>query len=292
VVCCNNRITLFHQYGIMTNSTPITDKAHINRQIPLPYYYQLEEILREQIESGKWQVDQKIPSEAELCEAFNVSRTVVRQALSELVSKGLLYRQKGKGTFVAKPKINESLVQNLTGFYEDMVARGLTPVTQVLRQQTSPANKKVAEKLGVPEGTPVIEIERLRAISDQPIVLVTTYLPYECCPGLLEEDLTNQSLYYLLEYKHNVRIARGRRTIEAVAANEREARLLQVKRNAPLVLLDSIGYLEDGRPVEYFHALHRGDRARFEVELIRVRKGDKVAVDESHPLPNSWDLHE
>jgi len=276
----------------MEKPTPIADKVHINRQIPLPYYYQLEEILREEIESGKWLVDQKIPSEAELCEAFNVSRTVVRQAISELVAKGLLYRRKGKGTFVAKPKINESLIQNLTGFYEDMVARGLTPVTQVLAQKTSPASKKVAEKLGIPEGTPVIEIERLRSVNDQPIVLVTTYLPYELCTGLLQEDLTNQSLYHLLEYKYDLRIARGRRTIEAVAANEREAHLLQVKRNAPLVLLDSVSYLEDGRPIEYFHALHRGDRARFEVELIRMRKGDKVAVDEFSPLPNSLDLRE
>jgi GntR family transcriptional regulator len=270
----------------------MTENVSINRQIPLPYYYQLEEILREQMESGKWWVDQRIPSEAELCEAFRVSRTVVRQALNDLVSKGMLYRQKGKGTFVAKPKIDENLIQNLTGFYDDMVARGLHPVTQVLTQKTSPANKKVAHKLTISEGALVIEVERLRFINDQPIVLVTTYLPYELCPELLREDLTSQSLYHVLEDKFRLRIARGRRTIEAVAANEREARLLQVKRNAPLVLLDSVSYLEDGRPIEYFHALHRGDRARFEVELVHMRRGDKLAVDESRPLPNSWDLRE
>jgi len=261
----------------------------INREIPLPYYYQLEEILREQIESGKWQVDQKIPSEAELCKTFSVSRTVVRQALSELVNRGLLYRVKGKGTFVAKPKINESLMQNLTGFYEDMIARGLEPVTRVLVQRKTPANKKVAEKLEIQPGAPVIEIERLRSVNDQPITLVTTYLPYELCPGLLQEDLTHQSLYRLLEDKYELMIVRGRRTIEAVAANEREAHLLQVQKNAPLVLLDSVSYLEDGRPVEYFHALHSGKRARFEVELVRVRPGNTPRVEN---LPHSMTLRE
>jgi GntR family transcriptional regulator len=276
----------------MTRLDPIVGGATIDVESPLPYYYQLEEILRERIESGNWTPDQQVPSERELCEGFSVSRTVVRQALNELVNKGFLYRRKGKGTFVAQPKVNESLIQKLTGFYEDMVERGYEPETQVLLQQVSPANQKIAEKLAIPEGTPVIEIERLRSIRKEPILLVTTYLPYALCPGLLQENLANQSLYSLLENKWNCHIVRGRRTIEAVAANEREARLLKVKRRAPLVLLDSVSYLEDGRPIEYFHAVHRGDRARFEVELIRDRSWKNPTVESLADLPNALSLHE
>lgn len=254
----------------------------IDRNSPLPYYFQMKELLVEEVESGRWQLDQQIPSEFELCEHFAVSRTVVRQAINDLVQDGLLYRQKGKGTFVARPKIMESLAQNLSGFYEDMVARGLKSVTRVLEQIKVEANRKVADHLGLSRGDPVIKIDRLRFVNDEPLVLVTTYLPYEICPSLIEEDLNLQSLYALLEEKYGLKIVRGRRTLEAVAANEYEAHLLEVKVSAPLMLLNSVSYLADGRPVEYFHALHRGDRSKFEVALVRVRNQTTRSTEESN----------
>ena len=246
----------------------------IQKDSPLPLYFQLKELLRQEIESGHWQPGQRIPSEAELCQAFDISRSVVRQALRELEYQGLLYREQGKGTFVAQPKISESLMQDLSGFYEDMVAKGLTPVTRVLRQEVQPADKKIANYLQIEPGDKVIVIERLRSVDSEPINLVTTYLPYDICPDLIDEDLTTQSLYALLEKKHGLELSHGRRTIEAVAANQYEAQLLGVEEGAPLVLLDSVSYLRDGRPIEYFHAVHRGDRSRFEVEVVRVRRGE------------------
>jgi GntR family transcriptional regulator len=118
----------------------------------------------------------------------------------------------------------------------------------------------------------VIELRRLRFVDQAPIQIVTSYLPYDLCSQVAEMDLTNRSLYELLERDLGLLIARGKRFIEAVAANDEEAKLLCVERGAPLVMLDSISYLEDGRPIEYYHALHRGDRSRFEVELVRVRE--------------------
>jgi GntR family transcriptional regulator len=263
----------------------------INKDSPIPYYFQLEEILREQIESGKWAPGQQIPSETELCEIFDVSRTVVRQALNELVNEGLLYRRRGKGTFVAKPKIAESLVQNLTGFYEDMVAKGLTPITQVLEQKLIPASKKVAAMLNLKEGDQVIKIDRLRSIGSEPILIVTTFIPYHICPALAEEDLTNQSLYAVLEDRYGLSIARGRRTLEAISASEEDAKLLGVEEGDPLIFLKSVSYLENGEPIEYFEAKHRGDRSRFEVELVRHRR-PHVSIEEILPpeLPPSNDL--
>ena len=264
----------------MNDHTSLDGHKMIKRDIPLPYYFQLKELLREEIESRRWQPDQQIPSEWELCEQLDLSRTVVRQALNELVNEGLLYRQKGKGTFVARPKIGESLVQNLSGFYEDMVARGLTPLTQVLEQTVVPATKKIAERLNLEPLAQVFKITRLRFVNDDPILLVTTYIPYDACPDLLSEDLSQQSLYALLEDKYGLEIVRGHRTLEAVAANETEARLLKISTNAPLIVLDSVSYLRDGRPIEYYHAVHRGDRSRFEVELFRARKRGRVTMDE------------
>jgi len=247
-------------------------KKLIKKDSPIPYYFQLEEILREEIESGKWTPGQQIPSESELCEILDVSRTVVRQALNELVNEGLLYRRRGKGTFVARSKIAESLVQNLTGFYEDMVAKGLTPITQVLEQKLIPASKKVAAMLNLKEGDQVIKIDRLRSVGNEPILIVTTFIPYQICPALLEEDLTNQSLYAVLEDRYKLEIARGRRTLEAISASDEDAKLLGIEEGDPLILLKSVSYLEDGGPIEYFEAKHRGDRSRFEVELIRRRR--------------------
>lgn len=246
----------------------------IDRTSPIPYYVQVRDILRENIQDGSWQPGVQIPGEPELCRIFGVSRTVIRQALNEMVQKGLIVREKGKGTFVATPKISEGLVGQLTGFYQDMVEQGYKPVARVLRQDIIPATRKVAAYLNVEFGSQVIAIERLRFIEDLPIQLVTTYLPYTLCPDLATVDFSHQSLYAFLEQHCGIMIARGRRSIEAVSANEYEARHLKVPKGAPLILLDSVSYLNDGTPVEYYHAVHRGDRAKFEVELVRVRKMD------------------
>lgn len=247
----------------------------INFSSHIPYYIQLMELLKSQILAKKWFPGEQIPGEQDLCDTYGVSRTVVRQALRELELDGVITRRKGKGTFVAEPKISEGLVQHLTGFYQDMVDRGLNPVTRVLHQNVVGASEKVAHFLEIPVGTEVVDIQRLRFIDDMPIQLVTTYIPYQVYPPVAKVDLTNRSLYEFLEKEGGISLARGRRYIEAVLAAETEALLLGIERGAPLLMLDSVSYAENGQPIEYYHALHRGDRSRFEVELVRLR--DKVS---------------
>jgi GntR family transcriptional regulator len=246
----------------------------INFESPIPYYIQLVNILKENIQSEVWKPGDQIPGEQDLCELYGVSRTVVRQALLELELEGLINRRKGKGTFISLPKISEGLVQKLTGFYQDMVERGLNPVTRVLHQDVIPASEKVARFLDINPGDQVIDILRLRFINDEPIQMVTTYVPFEMCPALATVDLTNRSLYKFLETECGIFIAKGQRYVEAVLANETEAELLGIERGAPLLMLDSISFSDGDRPIEYYHALHRGDRSRFEVELVRTR--DKI----------------
>jgi GntR family transcriptional regulator len=244
----------------------------INFESRIPYYVQLIDILKEKVRLGSWAPGDQIPGEQDLCELYRVSRTVVRQTLRELELEGVINRRKGKGSFISLPKISEGLVQKLTGFYQDMVERGLKPVTKVLHQNVSPSNEKVARFLNIKPGEKVIDILRLRFINEEPIQLVTTYIPFEICPALANVDLTNRSLYEYLEKEGGIFIAKGRRYIEAVLANESEAALLGIERGAPLVMLDSISFSENGQPIEYYHALHRGDRSRFEVELLRSRE--------------------
>jgi GntR family transcriptional regulator len=259
----------------------------------IPFYVQLKELLLEHIEDGTWQPGDQLPSEAELCERFGVSRTVVRQALTELVHDGSVVREQGRGSFVAQPKINEGLVQRLTGFHEDMAERGLHPFSRVLRQKVTPASATVARHLDVAAGTPLIVIDRLRFINDQPLVLVTTYIPQHFCPQLTEIDLSERSLYDVLGLEADLVITRGRRWIEAVTATAKQASLLEVEKSAPLIRLESVSYLADGRPVEYYDAIHRSDRARFEVDLVRLdptwpgRKGGEPTSSQRGQAPGA-----
>jgi GntR family transcriptional regulator len=246
-------------------------RTTINRRSPLPFYIQLKQALGEAIDNGVWHAGDRVPSEAALCNMFGVSRTVVRQALNDMSNEGLVVREKGKGTFVAEPKISSSsLVHSLVGFYEDMEERGLAPSTQVLEQKIVPASPKLADTLALETEAPLIKLIRLRFVQDEPIVLVTSYLPYDLCPRLIEADLRQQSLYAFLKREYGLSVARGQRFIDAVVANEQEANLLQTEKGAPLLRLESVSYLEDGRPLEYFHGVWRGDRSRFEVEIDRA----------------------
>ncbi len=248
--------------------------AQIDFNSHLPYYIQLIDILREKVQVGSWTPGDQIPGEQELCEQYRVSRTVVRQALRELELGGVVNRRKGKGTFISPPKISEGLVQKLTGFYDDMLERGLRPTTKVLHQSLVPANEKVAQFLEIPPGEEVVDLLRLRSVNDEPIQLVTSYVPRKLCPALATVDLSNRSLYEFMQSECGVFIARGRRFVEAVLANDSEAALLGIERGAPLLMLDSISFSDSGQTVEYYHALHRGDRSRFEVELLRTREAD------------------
>lgn len=254
-------------------------KESINFDSHIPYYLQLMDILREKVQQAEWVPGNQIPGEQDLCEQYQVSRTVVRQALRELEFEGVISRQKGKGTFISLPKISEGLVQKLTGFYQDMVERGLKPGTQVLHQNVISSNDKIAHFLNIKSGEKVIDIQRLRFINDEPIQLVTTYIPFDICPSLASVDLSNRSLYEYLEKECGICLAKGHRYIEAVLANDYEASLLGIERGDPLLLLDSVSFSENGQPIEYYHALHRGDRSRFEVELVRLRESNATPMD-------------
>ncbi len=238
----------------------------------IPYYLQLIELLKDQIAAQKWLPGEQIPGEQTLCSLYAISRTVVRQALGEMEISGLITRKKGKGTFVSEPKVDEGLMQDLTGFHQEMASKGLPTVSKVLHHAVVKANPKVANYLDIPTGTEVIDIQRLRFVDSKLNHFVTTYIPYDLCPKLATANLENRSLYEFLENECGIFITRGKRYVESVAANETEALLLGVERGAPLLLLDSISYDASGRCIEYYHALHRGDCSRFKVELVRTRE--------------------
>jgi GntR family transcriptional regulator len=261
--------------------------ALIDRTSFTPLYAQLKEILRTQIDHGVRQPGALLPSEAELCSTYEVSRTVVRQALQELEIEGRIYRRKGKGSFVAETKVHETLVQKLTGFYQDMVAQGFQVMNRVLRQEVIPAPAPIAAALEISPGTPVIVVERVRCANGEPVNLSLSHMPYARCAGILRADLTEQSLYALLENLTGHAITRGRRKIEVILPNRHVADLLELEGDVPVFVLTSVCYLDDGTPVEHALGYHRGDRSLFEVELVRGQQAASRA-----PYPPSFSVAE
>jgi GntR family transcriptional regulator len=242
----------------------------IDRSSPLPFYYQLKQLILADITEHDRKPGDRLPGDHAMGTAYGVSRTVVRQALSELEVEGVVTRSKGRGTFVAPTPANQGLIASLSGLYEDVVARGLTLRSEVKKIAVVPADDSQAAALRIDVGDQVIHIERLRYVSDEPWVYAVTDVPRWAAPGLEKEDLSNQSLYRVLEVKHGVELVRGRRVVEAALAGPEMARLLRIRRNDPLLVLRSVSLNRESRPVESFVAFHRGDRSRFEVELHRV----------------------
>jgi GntR family transcriptional regulator len=245
------------------------DSAVIQRGSPIPFYFQLATYLEEKISSKQWAPGQILPSEEEFCRKLGVSRTVVRQAMASLESKNLLVKHDGKRSTVAFPKFEVGLMQSLCGFHEDAVASGQRPAAKVLGLAVKGAHAEVAEALGLPEGEPVIVLNRLRYLDGETEGVEVTYLPEALCPGLVDEDFSQHSLYELLERKCHLEMASGYRTIEAITAEHSYAELLGVRTGSPLLLLKGVGFLADGRRFEYFVARHRGDRSKFRVRVVR-----------------------
>src|SRR4051794_13946524 len=171
------------------------------RNGPIPRYYQLKEIIRQKVTAGQWGPGLPIPSERELCEQYGISRMTARQSITELVNEGYLYREQGKGTFVAQPKITQQLSQ-LTGFTEDMEARAKHPAAQVLNQQMVPADADLAAILQVKPGQLLFQVQRLRLANGEPLAIETSLISFFGCEHLMEEDLVHNSLYNLLEKKY------------------------------------------------------------------------------------------
>jgi len=190
----------------------------------------------------------------------------VRQVLDMLVNEGLIYRQRGRGTFVARPTIEESLVR-LISFTEDMRQRGNIPGTRILRSETVPARAEIAGKLEMAEGEELALLERLRLADGEPMSIEQSHLVHRLCPGILEGDYVSASLRQALDEKCDVWLSRAQQVIRAVSATEEQARLLSVGRGAALLLIERVSYSQQDAPVEFLRIFYRGDRYSLYTEL-------------------------
>jgi GntR family transcriptional regulator len=238
----------------------------LRREAPDPLYVQLKQALVAGMLSGQYPAHQRLPSERELSEHYQVSRMTARQALVELVRDGLIYTRAGKGTFVAEPKISQQL-RTVTGFSQDMRMRGATPANLVLEAKIMPAPAEVAAALRLPPNAEVILLARVRLADGSPLAVEAAYLPRTLCPDLLRHDFARESLYHVLETEYGFRLNQAEQTIEARLASPREVELLQLTPTAAVLRLERITVRHDGVPVEYVSSAYRGDRYKLRTTL-------------------------
>jgi len=231
---------------------------------PFTLYYQLREELARKILSNEWTPGQRIPSEAELCRIYNVSRITVRKAVEELTRSGKLTKQQGKGTFVT----NISLEHKLSKFYsfsEELERRGLTERARMLSFEITAAPEKIGEKLQLPQSAQIFIIKRLRMADEMPYTVETSYIPYLMCAGLNAEDIIELGLYNSMR-KLSVFPERAVEKFRVTAASKSEAGYMNVKANSPAIHLERTTYY-GVHVIEYCSSIIRGDFFTYTIEL-------------------------
>ena len=247
-----------------TNINP----KRINKDLPIPYYYQIVQALRESIaDLEEPDVNEKIalPSEPELSSLFSVNRGTIRHALQVLEREGLVYREKGKGTFVRRRRVEMDL-SYLCSTTEDIKSRGWEPGTRVISVDKVIPRAHIRTSLNLPEGGKVWEIFRSRSANGESISLQRAFFPVVLMPDLNEKNLGG-SFYDTWKNSYNIHPHEGEQTIRTRPATAEEASLLAIDEYAPIFEITRITFDINGTPFEYLISIWRGDRYDFFVRL-------------------------
>jgi GntR family transcriptional regulator len=241
---------------------------HIIRASYKPLYLQISDHIRADIESGKLVPGDRIMSERELMEGFEVSRNTAQQAINELERNGLVSRIQGKGTFVTEHKVSYGL-QRLSSFTEEMLRKGVTPSAKVLSIRREHPTPILCNRLKLRAEDWVYRLERLRLGDGQPMAYQVSYVPLYLVQGLEQFDFSSQSLFDVMEQNYNLCLSWQEQVISPVIARSEEAELLSIPVGMPLLMADGVAYLEDDTPAESKRILYRSDLYEFTVRSLR-----------------------
>ena len=237
---------------------------------PIPKYLQISTWLKELIETGRYQKGQRLPSEIQLAKLCKVNRATLRQAINELAAVGLLRKEKGTGTFVSAPAPIElrQKLEHISSTTDLMQESGIKQDTRILEKRIEQAGDEIASVLFLGSNNKVILIRRVRIGDGTPYIYEESYLPYDLFKGILDMDLTG-SMYKLISEQFNIVLARCQQTIGAVNLNAEIAKILQLRKNAAGIFMESVTFNENSIPVEVLYSYHRGDTYKLEIELGR-----------------------
>ena len=225
-------------------------------------------VLASEIADGDLRIGDQLPTEDSLISRFGVSRITVRRAVQNLVRRGLVEIRRGKGTFVAAPKITQELTE-LSGFVEDMHALGRKPTARVIAKEIVTADATVATQLALTRGEHVVRIRRVRLADGIPLSFDETYLPLELGQKIITHNLKAEPIFSLLERKYDVPLIEAEYKLDAAPAEAEVAAALKVKQGSPIFRIERTSYSTGGRPVDYERLHYRGDLVRFVTRLVR-----------------------
>lgn len=239
-------------------------KSLISRRSPQPMWHQLKELLVARIQSGEWRPGDLVPPELELQNAYKLSRTTVRQALRELELDGMVTRYRGRGTFVARPKLTHGPEPH-DGLSRSLVEQGLRPSWNLLWHGFAAVPEDEAARLGVAPGSQVYCVRRLRLANDEPLGYHLAWVAPPFTDGIDETALEEGGSLDYLRREGRVHGAHAERILEAVPAGDTEVLLLGVEHGAPLFRIRRLLVASDGTPIESLSAWYRGDRFQYRV---------------------------
>jgi GntR family transcriptional regulator len=247
--------------------TALLPEFTVDRRLPVPFHFQLSEILQQEIVSGRWSPGDRLSSEPQMARRFQVSRATIRQALQRLEQEGLITRSKGRGTFVAELSTRSWLLQS-EGFFQDEVVReGRLITSTVLSSGVTALPSWASRALDLDVGSAGVTLERLRFADELVALYVVNHLPEALADTVAEVQQSGGSLYERLARKHGLRVAGARRVVEAVSAGERLGALLEVAPGTPLAFIESVSWDREMRPFDCYRAWLRTDRIKLEVEV-------------------------
>ena len=241
----------------------------INHKSSTPLYAQLKASITNAINTGILKSGDKVPTEEELCERFEISRPVIRQAYSELTSEGILNRVKGIGTFIREKEIQSHFFQTISTYEEDIKRVNLIPSVKILQKEIITSTEKFQTLLNIPLGVEIVHIRFLYLGNGIPFCLVDSYVPLALFPNLLDKPLENTPLYHLFESDYNKTIVQAIRTVDAILVSDKEASILKVTKGSAIHEVKTIATDQNETILEYSRACYPGERNAFDVIIYR-----------------------
>ena len=240
--------------------------APLDRASFTPMYAQIQSQLLSLIQAGTLRAGDLLPSEEQLSRIFGVSRMTARQALQTLKNQGFAARNKGQGTYVSQPRVEQD-ISHLCGFTAEMRALGIKASSRVLHSGLMASPENISAVFGLPAGSRVFHLQRVRLADGIPLAIEEIHLPAQRFPGIERLSFAHRSLYETMRERYQIRLSRVDEILEARAATKREAELLNIPIRSALLVISRTLWSVDGTAVETAHSVYRGDRYRAAVRI-------------------------
>lgn len=238
----------------------------INKFSNVPLYSQLKNLIIDKIENGEYPEDSKIPSEQELCDMYNISRPTVRQAITELTNNGYLYKEKGKGTFVA-PSKSRIDIKNYSGFTDSILDSQVPGERDILSADVinSQDLKKLEEIFGMSSEN-FAQVKYLTKNGSDVFSLNVSYIPLGYFPAIIEDIKQKKPSYDILRGKYPLIPVRTKSTLEVIFTDQSDAQHIQVQMGQALIKIENVLYSKSGQVVEYVVSKYRADKCKLVFE--------------------------